>query len=153
DLYYRLKVITLETPPLRARRDDIPLLALHFLDHHGRRLGRRGVALAPAARRCLLAYPWPGNVRELGNVIERALVLGDTDEVLPEDLPEELREGAEESPGDLQAALDEFKRRTILDAYRDAGRDYSAAAATLGVHVNSLHRMIRRLGIKDELED
>jgi two-component system response regulator HydG len=152
DLYYRLKVIALETPPLRERPDDIPLLARHFLALHGRRLGRRGVALSRAAERCLRTYPWPGNVRELGNVVERALVLGDTEEVRPEDLPDEVAEGTAEMPGSFQAALHETKKKLVLDAWRKAGGDYAGAAAILGVHVNSLHRMIRRLDLKDRLD-
>jgi Nif-specific regulatory protein len=152
DLYYRLKVITLETPPLRARRDDIPLLARHFLALHGKRLGRQGITLSPAARRCLMAYPWPGNVRELGNAIERALVLGETDTVQPEDLPAEIVEGTAELPGTFQEALVETKRRLILEAWENAGGDYGGTADLLGVHVNSLHRMIRRLGLKERLD-
>ncbi len=153
DLYYRLKVITLEPPPLRQRRDDIPLLCSHFLAVQGRRLGRLGVTVSQAAERCLQAYDWPGNVRELGNVIERALVLGETDVVEPEDLPEEVRESTAEVPSEFQAALVEFKRKLILDAYRAAGGDYGVTADRLGIHVNSLHRMIRRLGIKDQLDE
>ena len=154
DLYYRLKVITLETPPLRTRRDDIPLLASHFVALHSRRLGRRGVAVSQAARRCLMAYPWPGNVRELGNAIERALVLGETDVVRPEDLPDEVLEGAESKtlPSDFQAALVAFKKKLVLDAWQKSGSDYGATADLLGIHVNSLHRMISRLGIRDQLE-
>ncbi len=155
DLYYRLKVITVETPPLRHRRDDIPLLARHFVRLHGRRLGRRGVAVSPAARRCLMAYPWPGNVRELGNVIERALVLGEGDVIGPEDLPDEVVEGAasagEAATGGFQAAIVETKKTLVLRAWRRSGGDYAAAAEILGVHVNSLHRMISRLGLKDRL--
>ena len=152
DLYYRLQVIRLEAPPLRRRRDDIPLLTSHFLAHHGRRLGRYQVTVSTAARRCLMAYGWPGNVRELGNVIERALVLGDSDVIGPEDLPPEVLEGAADAVGELQAALIETKKKLILRAYREAGGDYTAAAGVLGVHVNSLHRMIARLELKAQLE-
>ncbi len=152
DLYYRLKVITLEIPPLRQRRDDIPLLASHFLALHGRQLGRRGVALSPATRRCLLAYEWPGNIRELGNVLERALVLGESEVVCPEDLPDEVVEGSTDIPSSFQVALHDFKQKLILEAYRKAGRDYGTTAELLGVHINSLHRMIRRLGLKERLE-
>ena len=156
DLYYRLNVITLELPPLRQRREDIPLLANHFVAVHSRRLGRRVLGISPPARRCLLGYSWPGNIRELGNVIERALVLGETDVIQPEDLPDEVVQGAaretpEDLPSGFQAALVDFKKGLILKAWRQAGGDYAATADLLGVHVNSLHRMIRQLGIKDEL--
>jgi Nif-specific regulatory protein len=152
DLYYRLKVITLETPPLRQRRDDIPLLTSHFIAVHSRHLGRRGVSVSPAARRSLMSYSWPGNIRELGNVIERALVLGETDVIHPEDLPDEVLEGAPTTtPSGFQTALVEYKAKLVLHAWRKAGGDYGAAADVLGIHVNSLHRMISRLGIKNRL--
>lgn len=157
DLYYRLKVITLETPALRQRRDDISVLAQHFVDLHGRHIGRPGVQLSAKARRCLTSYAWPGNVRELGNVIERALVLGEGEAIQPEDLPDEVVGGAAWDPAesaegmDFQRAVARFKKELVIDAYRQAGEDYSGAAEILGVHVNSLHRMISRLGIKDQL--
>ena len=151
DLYYRLKVISYNLPPLRDRRDDIPLLASHFAAQHGRRQRRRVVGISPAARRCLMSYDWPGNVRELGNVIERAVVLGQSDVILPEDLPDEVLGGGDEAPSDFHAALLSFKKRLVLDAYKKAGGDYGAAADLLGVHVNSLHRMIRTLGLRDQL--
>ncbi|MEM8961531.1 MAG: sigma-54-dependent Fis family transcriptional regulator [Acidobacteriota bacterium] len=151
DLYFRLKVIQLDVPALRHRRGDIPLLTRHFLALHGRRLGRRGVTVSPATRRCLVGYGWPGNVRELGNVVERALVLGETDVIHPADLPGEVVDGAEEPVGQLQEAVVEAKKSAVLRAYRDTGGDYSAAADVLGIHVNSLHRMIARLGLKDRL--
>ncbi len=153
DLYYRLKVITLEMPPLRRRRDDIPLLASHFAARHGRRLSRRVAGIAPQARRLLLAYDWPGNVRELGNVIERAVVLGQDEVIRPEDLPDEVLAGAgEEAPSDFQAGLLAAKKKLVLEAWEKAGGDYAATAELLGVHVNSLHRMIRNLGLKPQLE-
>ncbi len=160
DLYYRLKVITAEVPPLRRRRDDVPLLASHFARRHARRLGIAGIGIAPEARRSLLAYDWPGNVRELGNVIERAVVLGDGEVVRREDLPDEVAAcGGEETPADraseetadFQSALVAYKKRLILDAWRLAGGDYAATAERLGVHVNSLHRMIRNLDLKDRV--
>ena len=151
DLYYRLKVISCTLPPLRQRRDDIPLLASHFASRLGRRQGRNVVGVSPEARRCLLAYDWPGNVRELANVIERAVVLGHGEVILPEDLPDEVLGGAEESPSDFHAALTGHKKHLVLDAYRRADGDYAAAADLLGVHVNSLHRMIRTLGLKPQL--
>ena len=150
DLYYRLKVIQLETPPLRDRRADIPLLAQHFLALHGRRQGRR-MSLSAAARKCLKAYSWPGNIRELGNVIERAVVLADGDVLRPEDLPEEVMLADRAGASELQLSLVDHRRRLVLEAFKKAGGDYAGAAAALGVHVNSFHRMVARLGLKDEL--
>ena len=151
DLYYRLKVITLDVPPLRQRRDDIPLLAKHFIQSHGRRLGLRGIALSVGAKRCLQSYSWPGNIRELGNVIERAMVLGDGQTIYPEDLPEEVLEGGTELPSSFQEALTETKKKLILRAWRESGQDYRSTAELLGIHVNSLHRMVARLDLKDAL--
>ncbi len=160
DLYYRLKVITVDVPPLRQRRDDVPLLASHFARRHGRNLGLRGVGIAPEARRSLLAYDWPGNVRELGNVIERAVVLGDGQVVRREDLPDEVaacgdhdpqNDSAPDEPADFQSALVAFKKQLILDAWRLSDADYGRTAERLGVHVNSLHRMLRNLSLKDQL--
>ena len=150
DLYYRLKVITLEPPPLRERRGDIPLLTQHFLALHGSRLGRR-MSLSSAARKCLKAYAWPGNIRELGNVIERAVVLADSDTLHPEDLPEEVVEASREGASELHLSLVDHRRKLVLDAWKTSGGDYAATARALGVHVNSLHRMVARLGLKDEL--
>ncbi len=158
DLYYRLNVIPCTLPPLRERREDVPLLASYFARRHGEKLGLRNVAIEPAARRCLMAYRWPGNVRELSNVIERAVVLGDGEVVRREDLPEEVAAAgaaaeppSEESSSDFQAALVAYKKLLILDAWRESGEDYGRTAERLGVHVNSLHRMLKSLGMKDEL--
>ena len=168
DLYYRLKVITCALPPLRQRRQDIALLASHFARRHGDKLALGSVGIDPQARRCLLAYDWPGNVRELGNVIERALVLGDGEVVRREDLPEEVaaagaagdgaaaaqaNAGTDGEPfaGDFQSTLVAFKKRLILDAWQASREDYARTARRLGIHVNSLHRMVRNLGIKHEL--
>ncbi len=90
DLYYRLNIITLHLPPLRERRQDIPLLASHFAAETGRRLGRPVAGFTPEARACLQRHDWPGNVRELANAVERAIVLGEGDLIRPEDLPETL---------------------------------------------------------------
>src|SRR6185295_2808081 len=92
DLYYRLNVVSLEMPPLRERREDIMLLASYFLDKYGTRCKRKFKGFSEDARACLTSYDWPGNVRELENAIERTVVLGTTDLVLAEDLPEALLE-------------------------------------------------------------
>jgi DNA-binding NtrC family response regulator len=90
DLYYRLQVLTITIPPLRERRDDIPLLARHFLEHFGREFKKPAPRLHPDAERLLVGYDWPGNVRELRNVIERAMILAEGSEIVPADLPPEL---------------------------------------------------------------
>ena len=159
DLYFRLKVITCDLPPLRERREDIPLLAAHFAALHGRKLGLPALGVTPAARRCLLAYDWPGNVRELANCIEHAVVLGDGERIRREDLPEEVIAAAVVDPpsdpaaakDDFQVALAAFKRQLVLDAWRESGEDYARTAERLGIHVNSLHRIVRDLGLKAAL--
>jgi transcriptional regulator with GAF, ATPase, and Fis domain len=157
DLFYRLNVVTLQMPALRERRADIPLLAQHFARFHAERVGRRVVGLADEAREALVAYDWPGNVRQLGNAIERALVLG-TDEVIRrEDLPEEVLaarvaapEGASEA-GTFEDRILATKRRLIAEAYAQAEGDHQTAARLLGIHANSLHRLVRNLGMRSEL--
>ncbi len=159
DLFFRLNVITCELPPLRDRREDIPLLVSHFSRLHGRKLGLPQLAVTPPARECLLAYDWPGNVRELANVVERAVVLGDGELIRREDLPEEVIAAAvtdgdgDPTPAgdDFQLALKVFKKQVILDAWRQSGQDYARTAEHLGIHVNSLHRIVRDLGLKAAL--
>ena len=102
----------------------------------------------------LVNYEWPGNVRELENAIERALVMGSSDMVLLEDLPESLLEQSapeEISEGKYHGSVKELKKRLILDAVEQTGGNYVEAAGILGVHPNYLHRLIRNLGLKDEL--
>ncbi|MFY0567605.1 sigma 54-interacting transcriptional regulator [Archangium lansingense] len=151
DFFYRLNVISFTLPSLRERREDIPLLARHFARLHGERLRRRAVSLSPEALRALESYDWPGNVRQLGNVIERAVVLGADELIQPEDLPDEVLEGGGASPSDFQATVTTSKKKSILDAMEKARGDYREAAALLGIHVNSLHRLIRNLGLKPHL--
>jgi transcriptional regulator with PAS, ATPase and Fis domain/pSer/pThr/pTyr-binding forkhead associated (FHA) protein len=155
DLYYRLNAISIETPPLRERREDIPLLAEHFMTRLAANGARRVRRISPGALRCLLRYDWPGNVRELENAIEHAIVLGSTDEIRAEDLPESLLDGAPSATAEssrLHDAVRDAKARVIREAFRQARRSYTGAAHILGVHPNYLHRLIRNLGIKGELE-
>jgi transcriptional regulator with PAS, ATPase and Fis domain len=152
DLYYRLNVIPLEIPPLRERREDIPLLATYFVSKFVKKCDRRVRGISPEARACLMAYEWPGNVRELENIMERAVVLGATDRVQAEDLPEELLESVRPSivpPTKYYEAVREAKKQIILEAIEQAGGNYAEAARHLGVHANNLHRIIRNLGLRD----
>jgi len=154
DLFHRLNVVALKTPPLREHREDIPELARFFLARASARCGRRVSAISPQAERYLVAYGWPGNVRELENVIERAVVLGESDQVQPEDLPESVLDCA--PPADLagayQASVGEAKRDCILRAWTESSGDYKAAAAALGLHPNSLLRLVRTLGLRELLK-
>ncbi len=151
DLYYRLSVVPVEIPPLRARREDIPVLAHHFLEGFRERYPAASVRIGPSALRCLEAYDWPGNVRELKNVIEHAILLGDRNCIMPSDLPERLvRFGSEvsfdEAEG-LAAALAGAERALIRRALEKAGNNKARAARTLKVKRTTLLAKMARLGI------
>jgi transcriptional regulator with GAF, ATPase, and Fis domain len=152
DLYYRLNVVTLKTPPLRGRPSDIPVLAMHFASKFGAECGRRISGISPEAEAYLLHYDWPGNIRELENALERSVVLGSTDIIQLEDLPESIRENARSAdlvraPA-LQDAVDRAKREAIVQALQQAKNDHAAAARLLGVHPNYLYRLMRNLGMR-----
>jgi two-component system, NtrC family, response regulator HydG len=152
DLYHRLNVVSLQLPPLRDRREDIPALATHFLELAAARCARRVCAISPQALAYLIAYPWPGNVRELENAVERAVVLGESETLLAEDLPEAVLDvPTPQTPGALQASISDTKRQLILRAWEESGGDYKLAAAKLSTHPNSLIRLIRTLGLRDNL--
>jgi transcriptional regulator with GAF, ATPase, and Fis domain len=153
DLYHRLNVVALQLPPLRDRSEDIPALAGHFLERAAARSSRRVRGISPEALAHLMAYPWPGNVRELENAIERAVVLGQSETLLPEDLPETILDApAPQEAGAMQASVTDVKRQLILRAWQEGGGDYKLAAAKLNIHPNSLIRLIRTLGLRDSLK-
>ncbi len=154
DLFYRLNVVSLRMPPLRERREDIPLLASYFAAKFSQRSNRPVLGVSPQARACLTNYDWPGNVRELENAIERAVVLGSSDVILPEDLPENVLERAESAGASMTAfhdSLREAKKQLILNAFEQAQGSYTEAAHLLGLHPNYLHRLIRNLNMKPML--
>jgi Nif-specific regulatory protein len=156
DLYYRLDVVRLRMPSLRERREDIPLLTRHFVQKYSKRCRVKAKPVSREAMACLANHDWPGNVRELENAIERALVLGRTDTLLPEDLPEsilERRPSPERSEARYHSSVKELKKQLILEAVEQTRGNYVEAAAILGVHPNYLHRLIRNLGLKDDLRD
>ena len=150
DLYYRLNVVSIEIPPLRERAEDIPLLAAYFTARYSEKIKRRVAGISPKARACLLGYPWPGNVRELENAIERAVVLGSTELILPEDLPDSILEETAFSGEPVTALHDgirEAKKKLIEQAIEQANGNYTEAAGILGVHPNHLFRLIRTLNL------
>jgi Nif-specific regulatory protein len=150
DLYYRLNVVSITVPPLREHRDDVPLLALYFAAKYAEKSKRPFKGISQEARALLIGYSWPGNVRELENAIEHAIVLGMTDEILPEDLPESLLE--EQSAGlpgaRYHETLNETKKELIRSSMREANGNVPAAARVLGIHPKYLHRLIRSLNLK-----
>jgi Nif-specific regulatory protein len=150
DLYYRLNVVSLEMPSLRDRREDIMLLANYFADKHGARCNRKLRGFSPEARMCLTSYDWPGNVRELENMIERAIVLGAAEWILPEDLPEALLETKVTAEGSVPAyhqSIVQHKKEIILRAIEQANSNHTEAARLLGVHPNYLERLMRNLNL------
>jgi Nif-specific regulatory protein len=151
DLFYRLNVVALEMPPLRDRREDIPLLASFFVKEHAARCKRTVRGIAAEARTLLLRYEWPGNVRELSNVIERAVVLGASDVITPEDLPESLLESSheEQTGSGFHHNIAAHKRQVIRAALQRHGGNVAAAARELELQVTYLHRLIRNLHVRD----
>jgi two-component system response regulator AtoC len=162
DLFYRLNVVTIGIPPLRERREDIPLLAEHFAARHA---GERGASLTTEAREAMLLWDWPGNVRELENAVARALALNPGGTILPEDLPEPVRERwrphraapprlsptpppppPPAAPDPLTAdhpTLDELSRRYAERILREAGGNKTRAAESLGIDRKTLSRLLR----------
>ena len=153
DLFFRLNVVEIRMPPLRDRKSDIPILAKHFIEKHSRNCSRKVVGLSKSAREILLNYEWRGNVRELENAIERAIVIGSTEIILPEDLPEQIVEyGANKDlPPDYSLQVKAAKQQIILTAMAKAEGNYTEAARLLGINPNNLHRIIRELGIKEKI--
>jgi Nif-specific regulatory protein len=155
DLYYRLNVVALSMPPLRERREDISLLASYFVQKYSDKCNRRVTGISSEARARLTSYDWPGNVRELENAIERAVVLGTTEVILPEDLPEAALETDVPVTGGVakyHEAVAEAKKQLILKAVEQAGGNYTEAAKLLGVHPNYLHRLIRNMNLRPEIK-
>ena len=165
DLFYRLQVVTIEIPPLRERREDIPVLAETFARQAAERYGLPPRVIAPTALRRLVEYNWPGNVRELRNAVERSLILAEGDEISAKDLPLEIG-GVAKFPKDAQAqqapeagALSvpftsdfredrrEFERRYIARCLEETGGNVTRAAAILGMHRQSLQHKLRELGL------
>ena len=153
DLYYRLNVVSVVSPPLREHREDIPLLALHFANQYAAKCKRSFKGIVAEARSLLLQYSWPGNVRELENAIEHAIVMGLTDEILPEDLPDALlEEQASALEGRYHDTLNETKKQLVLTALDEAKGSPVDAARLLGIHPKYLHRLIRNLKLKSDVK-
>jgi Nif-specific regulatory protein len=154
DLYYRLNVVSLVVPPLRERVEDIPILAEYFVAKFAAKCKVKAKKISPEALAGLMNYDWPGNVRELENAIERALVLGVSETICPEDLPESVLE-KDPAPGTQEAkyhaAVTQLKKHLILTALEETKGNYTEAARTLGVHANYLHRLVRNLNLRPSI--
>src|SRR5690606_23562606 len=152
DLLYRINVIQVELPPLRARGTDVLLIAQHFLGVYAKSMEKPVTGIHPAAAERLLAYNWPGNVRELRNVIERAVALTTHDHLMVEDLPEKIRsfhagqvviDGSD--PSQL-ISLEELERNYILQVLKATGGNRSQAARILGLDRKTLYRKLKEVG-------
>jgi two-component system, NtrC family, response regulator PilR len=157
DLFYRLNVISFDMPPLRERKDDIPLLVNHFLEKYCGKMGRRMKRLAPEVINVLEAYAWPGNVRELENIIERTVAIEERETVTRKSLPDELTapprkansDQAIQAGFDLNAVLDDITRRYLEKALDKTSGRLKEAAEVLGVNYRSLRYLIEKHSLKD----
>jgi transcriptional regulator with PAS, ATPase and Fis domain len=146
DLYYRLKVVVLRLPPLRERRDDIPLLVRYFIDQIARENERPVRGIDPDALKTLLQYDWPGNVRELRNTLEGIIVLSMKDVITPADLPDHIHAKAQrDAPSRLQEGMtiEEMEREAIRQALAATGGHRAETAKRLGLSVRTLQRKIK----------
>ncbi len=151
DLFHRLNVISFTLPALREHPDDIPLLAEYFAARYAKRCNRDVKGISAEARACLAQYDWPGNIRELENAMERAVVIGSSSFILPEDLPETLLESSPASanaPAQYHDAVRNLKKQLILTAFEQSGGNITEAAKLLGLNPNYLHRLIRNLDLR-----
>jgi DNA-binding NtrC family response regulator len=162
DLYYRLCVVKLKLPPLRERKSDIPAMANAFCNRFSLAYKRELLQLSKSTLKVLLEYDWPGNARQLRNIIERAVVLTDRSEIMPEALPEEILSGqgcgrpttdwkadriAQYRSMDFRTAKKEFERQFVEDTLDQTGGNVTRAAARLGMHRQSLQHKIKELGL------
>ncbi len=147
DLLYRLNVVKLHIAPLRERKEDIPLLAHHFIEKYARQMSRQAPGITNGAMRALLNHPWRGNVRELENVIERAIIFADDRHIGVEDLPFATDGITDDVSEDLKQAMAQFERQHILHCLRRHHYDKAETARQLGIGVSSLYRKIDELDI------
>lgn len=151
DLYYRLNVVAIPLPPLRERKEDIPLMTRFFIQRFSREAKKNFTEITKEAEQKLLAYDWPGNVRELANVIERAIVLGHAPNITLQDLPPRLISSIEGAPSkalSYHEAVNAYRREIILQTLSQANGNRVAAAKNLGIHRTHLLKLMKALGIE-----
>jgi DNA-binding NtrC family response regulator len=155
DLFYRLFVVVIRVPPLRERREDIPLLIQHFLQNIAKENGRQIESITPDALQAMTAYAWPGNVRELRNAVERMVVLSRGNRITMRELPAEIRDdappprparpGAAGEPSPL--SIDEAERNLVIKALKTTGGNKTRAAEQLGISRRTLHRKLHEYNL------
>jgi DNA-binding NtrC family response regulator len=148
DLYYRLNVIPITLPPLRSRREDIPLLVQHFLERLSADLQRGPIAISPEAMSVLVAHPWPGNVRELRNVLERGAVVAQGSVIQLSDLGLGSAEGPPVTRIEAPLSLEEVEKRHVAGVLDWAGGNITHAARVLGIDRMTLYNKIKRYGLR-----
>ncbi len=157
DLYYRLNVVSITVPPLRDRKGDIPILAHHFLNKYAVEMGKPIKKISPEAMRLLLRYDFPGNVRELENIIERAVILENKDQITPDSLPETLKEGEGadypyteflQEGVSLDEVVSEIERNFLIKALEMTGGNKTEAAKLLNISFRSLRYRLEKYGIE-----
>jgi DNA-binding NtrC family response regulator len=158
DLYYRLNVISIALPPLRERKEDVPLLLDHFLRKYGQENGREGLHFSPAAMKLLMDYNWPGNVRELENAVERAVVLASGTTLGPELLPDQVSQNGSRMPppalllGQMEGRslfeiTESYEKRVILNMLAQTNWSQTEAAERFKIPLSTLNQKIKRLRI------
>ncbi|HDY64796.1 MAG TPA: sigma-54-dependent Fis family transcriptional regulator, partial [Phycisphaerae bacterium] len=154
DLYFRIKGATIEIPPLRRRREDIPLLIDHFIRIANQTHDMSIAGITPEARRVLMAYPWPGNIRQLHNVIENMVVLGSGEKLTIENLPVEIYSPPSRTTdgqfGELAGiSIEEAEKQLIRNTLKMLGGNREKAANILGIGERTLYRKIKEYGLKE----
>ncbi|MBP7793000.1 MAG: sigma-54-dependent Fis family transcriptional regulator [Candidatus Goldbacteria bacterium] len=161
DLFFRLNVIHIHIPPLRERREDIPLLIRYYIERYNKETGRNIISIEPRARGILMNYDYPGNVREIDNIIQHAFAMSDSDVIKLEDLPvylqnitpfqrlEEHNESQENSSENKQFSLAELEKQAIIKAFNKFGSNHTKVAQALGISRSTLWRKMKEYNIKD----
>lgn len=151
DLYYRISVFPIKLPPLRERKEDIPLLAAHFLKKYNEQENKQIEGISPDALELLMAYNWPGNVRELENAIERAVVLASDNEITPKDLPAAVRSLGEkklyESDNTLSSWIEKLEEEALRQALLENEGNISKTAKKLGIGRATIYRKAKKYGL------
>ena len=157
DLYYRLNVIPIQLPPLRVRKDDIPLLVTHFLKRFADKEGKAVTSVSPEAMKIFTGYHWPGNVRELENAIERAVILTTHNTIVPEDLPQVLRDSHKRNadiPDTLEEqTLEDVEKHYILKTLDRYQWNQKQASDVLGISTTTLWRKLKLYGIEQKRKE